>query len=248
MWLGKSAHRDFAAAVNGTGRPMWIDVVAGYFFLWGETGSVANTWRFCEDHHDAWKSTREQILCRADQANLTGAPGGWANMDFIMTGGAGCAAGSHCPGQSDAAYGLEFAIWSLTQSPLLVDTDVRNMTAIMRGLLLHRQLLALHQSTRTAPGRKLGVWAQCKDEPLACGLWGREADPDGRRWVVALANTGERPHRITLSFELLGWAPGTAADVETWWGGNATGGASAAGSVEAQVPPHGVSVLQLTAK
>ena len=31
-------------------------------------------------------------------------------MDFLHTGGAGCATASHCPGQSANAYALEFAI------------------------------------------------------------------------------------------------------------------------------------------
>ena len=45
-----------------------------------------------------------------------------------MCPGAGCAGVAHCPGQTDDEYKTEFVVWSLTQSPLIVDTDVRNMT------------------------------------------------------------------------------------------------------------------------
>jgi hypothetical protein len=55
-------------------------------------------------------------------------------MDFLMTGGMGCSPfskGAHCPGQTDDEYRTTFALWALTQSPLIVATDVRNMTAVM---------------------------------------------------------------------------------------------------------------------
>ena len=38
----------------------------------------------------------------------------------------------HCPGQTDNEYRTEFSLWCLMAAPLLVDTDVRNMTDIMK--------------------------------------------------------------------------------------------------------------------
>ena len=79
--------------------------------------------------------------------------------DFLMTGGAGCDdfSMSHCPGQTDIEYKTEFSIWcdlssvlivqctllsmycrSITASPLLVSTDIRNMTSIMKEILLNK--------------------------------------------------------------------------------------------------------------
>jgi hypothetical protein len=29
-----------------------LEVVTGFFFWGAEVGTVANAWRFCEDHHD----------------------------------------------------------------------------------------------------------------------------------------------------------------------------------------------------
>ena len=55
----------------------------------------------------------------------------------------GCSNGSameHCPGQTDAEYRTEFSIWSITASNLIVATDIRNMTDIMKEVdytLLH---------------------------------------------------------------------------------------------------------------
>ena len=70
---------------------MVLEVVAGYFFLGKEIAKYSNVYRFCEDHHDKWASTTEQLVCRVDQSNATrGAPGGWPSMDLLPTGGAGC--------------------------------------------------------------------------------------------------------------------------------------------------------------
>lgn len=241
---GAQAHRDFAAAVNATGRPMYIEVVAGYLFLWDEVATVANSWRFCTDHKDAWASTSTQIGCRADQLNVTGSPGGWADMDYLHTGGAGCATGDHCPGQTDDEYRTEVAIWSLTQAPLIVDTDVRNMSAVMKQALLSPEIIAMHQSTATPPGKHLGYWATCA-EPLACSIWGRAVVPDGSKQLVALLNTGQKSHKITLEFAKLGWPRTATATVTDLWT-NTVVSAAVTGSFQADVPRHGTAYIILT--
>ena len=38
----------------------------------------------------------------------------------------------HCPGQTDTEYKTEFSLWCIMAAPLLVTTDVRNMTDIMK--------------------------------------------------------------------------------------------------------------------
>ena len=250
--LGAAAHRNFSRAMNATGRPMFLETVAGYLFLLSGIREVANSWRFCTDHHDLWSSTKTQLLCRADQKlakNAAGAPGGWPSLDFLMTGGAGCKGADHCPGQSDDAYRTEMAVWSLVQSPLLVDTDVRNMTAVMKEVLLNRDLIELHQSTATPPGKHLGYWLSC-DEALACSIYGRMAKPDGSAWVLALVNAGKKSHHITASFGKLlpGWTDETKATVVDLWAPppreeNAT--AQASGSVVAEVPSHGTGLFRV---
>ena len=42
----------------------------------------------------------------------------------------------HCPGQTDAEYRTEFSLWSIAASNLLVATDIRNMTDIMKQVPL----------------------------------------------------------------------------------------------------------------
>eukprot|EP00466_Bigelowiella_natans_P002741 jgi/Bigna1/70198/fgenesh1_pg.11_\ len=147
-------------------------------------------------------------------------PGGWANMDFLQTGGQGCSAamahhtkGSHCPGMTDAEYRTEFSIWSLTQSPLIVDTDVRNMTAVMKAALLNEEILEIHQSTDTPPGEFLAYWP-CS-EPTRCQVWGRKLNESA--WLVALTNLGRKAHKISLDFSHLDWTKSDRAVPRDVW-------------------------------
>ena len=62
-------------------------------------------------------------------------PGGWNDADFIYTGGQGCSDDKpliHCPGQTDTEYRTEFSMWCIIGSSLIVATDIRNMTDIMK--------------------------------------------------------------------------------------------------------------------
>jgi alpha-galactosidase len=157
---GAAAHRAFGRAVNASGRPIFLEVVAGYFYLGeAEIADYANAWRFCEDHHDKWSSTREQLACRAllpraaaapATVPALGAPGGWASMDLLALGGAGCRPysnatghGAHCPGQTDAEYTSAFAMWALTQSPIVVATDVRRLGGVMKELMANEEIISL---------------------------------------------------------------------------------------------------------
>ena len=45
---GPAAHKAWSKAVNATARPMFIEVVTGYFFLGAaQVHTVANSWRYC---------------------------------------------------------------------------------------------------------------------------------------------------------------------------------------------------------
>lgn len=225
---------------------MFLEVVAGYWGLLDDIKDYANSWRFCEDHKDNWGSTTEQLTCLIDQKiGKPGAPGGWPHMDFLQIGGAGCAGPiAHCPGQTDDEYKTEFVIWSLMQSPLIVDTDVRNMTAIMKKSLLNEELLAIHQSVETPPGQFMKRWT-CA-EPLKCEVWGRQLNEGGSDWMVALVNRGSDSHSMTITWGDLGWNKEDTATVRDLWEKQDVK-SDAQESIEmVKVPSHSTAVLRLT--
>ena len=64
-----------------------------------------------------------------------------------MTGGQGCKGNTnpnitypHCPGQTDLEYITEFSMWVIIGSPLVVASDIRNMTDIMKTVLFNTEV------------------------------------------------------------------------------------------------------------
>ena len=167
-------------------------------------------------------------------------------MDFLLTGGQGCvpfSKGPHCPGQTDDEYRTTFALWSLTQSPMIVATDIRNMTPVMEQTLLNKELVSLHQSTATPPGKHLAYW-ECS-ELLGCEVWGRKIANGENSWMVALVNRGKKTHRITVKWSDLGISKSTPATITNIWDGTLKGNAT--GQYTDSVPSHGTIVLKIVA-
>jgi len=107
-----------------------------------------------------WSSTKSVIqnLASVNLHNQTG-PGKWADPDFLMTGGAGCdvnETGVRCPGQTENEYRSEMSLWTIGAAQIVVATDSREMTAFMKGVLLHEEMLAIHQDSLARPGGRIG--------------------------------------------------------------------------------------------
>merc|ERR1719246_394628 len=95
-------------------------------------------------------------------------PYGWAYLDMLMIGGEGCedqgTGGSsdtghwnwtvpkHCPGQTDNEYRTEMSLYTVVSSPLMIGTDIRLMTPIMKELLLNKEAIAINQDYEAVPG------------------------------------------------------------------------------------------------
>ena len=68
-WCGKKPnepeqlHTAFSAAMNATGRPMWLELCRGYSYdpIPDYVAKVANSWRTTGDHQDEWKNTVQVI-------------------------------------------------------------------------------------------------------------------------------------------------------------------------------------------
>jgi hypothetical protein len=66
----------------------------------------------------------------------------------------------HCPGQSDDEYRTEASLYAIVSSPMMVGTDLRLMTPIMKELLLNPEAIAINQDYRATPG---DVTTACND-------------------------------------------------------------------------------------
>jgi alpha-galactosidase len=165
---------NFTEAVLNANPPvaMYLQGDAALQYLLWDVGEFYNAWQAFSDHHDHWSSTFETIAMM-ETVSVKGRPGAWSYMDVLMTGGQGCPMekkasiySAHCPGQTDIEYRTEFTMWSINQSPLIVGTDVRNMTLVMNATLFNEALLAIHYDTTTPPGELIGLDSNCT---LTCG-------------------------------------------------------------------------------
>ena len=126
--------------------------------------------------HDSFSHTLEQLDAIAGKQSWSG-PYGWAYMDMMMTGGQGCEQPGpnipnsswpgkdgpvpipsmdpdkpcHDPGSSDAEYRTEGATYAISSSPMMIGTDIRLMTPIMKQVILNPSLIGECHAFRT-PG------------------------------------------------------------------------------------------------
>lgn len=159
---------------------MYLQGDAALEYLLWDVGAYYNSWQAFSDHHDVWASTADTIdMMSSPWTSVPGQPGAWSYMDVLMTGGQGCKGGppvspphAHCPGQTDVEYRTEYTMWALLQSPLIIGTDVQNLTEIMRAVLFNDVLIEVHQDTSTPPGAFIAFDESCVN-PLVCELWAR---------------------------------------------------------------------------
>eukprot|EP00051_Salpingoeca_urceolata_P029057 m.488829 g.488829 ORF g.488829 m.488829 type:complete len:429 (+) comp26109_c0_seq1:56-1342(+) len=248
IFVGRKDYVAISHAFNNTTPPrtIFVEGVAGYIFLLGDTPHYLNAWRAWTDHHDDWKTTLATITAQ-QTIGTHGRPGAWPDMDVLTTGGQGCGKNStdHCPLQTDDEYRTEVALWSINQSPMFVATDIRQMTPVMKETLLNREIAEVHQDTRTPPGTHIGDWP-CHGGLFACQMWARPL-ADGSV-MAALLNEGPETHSITLALGRIPqrkWNSNTRVVVRDVWTNTTLG--TVTGKFSVSVPTHGTALVRLTA-
>ncbi len=197
-----------------------------------------------------WNSTKELINLVINQTKLSG-PYGWAYADLMMTGGQGCSSSYnnqnwlHCPGQTDTEYMTEFAIFAISSSPMLVATDIRNMTDIMKKCLLNKEIIEVNQQDET-PAGNLVYYHDCSGPSKVCQVWSRKLKESDTIAVVAF-NIDDGEHRISIEFNKLGmdWNSDSTLDVRDLWQHKNIG--SFTGQYDVDIPPHANFFAKLTA-
>ena len=239
-------NKQWSEALNKTGRHILLEVDGTYSLpAPSYVKDIAQAWKINPDHHDDWDSTKSLIadVIKQNVSQLSGSYG-WGYFDFLMTGGQGCSGGYdngqhlHCPGQTDTEYMTEFAVFAIAGSPLLVATDIRNMTDIMKKVLLNTEIIAVNQEDATPVGN-LVYYHDCSGPKDTCQVWARQMKGDGVA-AVALLNVDDKQHGITVEFDklgMMGWTSETQVMVRDLWEHKDLG--MFTGSYDTQVPAHG---------
>jgi alpha-galactosidase len=198
--------------------------------LWA--GPVGNLWRSTGDIQDCWDCKKTwggngfvQIIDQMNGIESYSGPGHWNDPDMLEVGNGGMTA------EEDRAH---FSMWALFSAPLLVGTDVSNMSADTREILLNRAVIAVDQDPLGQQGHRVK-----KDGDLE--VWSKQLADGGR--AVVLLNRSTTPAPIEAAWTDIGYPDSLTATVRDLWSGKQLTGQKA--SYTAQVPGHGVVMVTI---
>lgn len=231
---------NLSAALNATGVPIWFapcDWGEQAPWTWGPT--VAQSFRVGPDHlpfwSAPWQSSGQGVIDYINwMANLTSAgyhsaAYGWFDTDFLMTG---------LPTLSDTESETEFAFWSLFGGPMIVATDLRNLSAWKASVVLNADIwtvaqdAALGVATRVFvdPTPNVQVWMK----PLA----------NGDVAVILLNANDWVVQTVGVAWSQLGWPGSASVRVYDLWN-HTTLGTLTSGYTRV-LEPHSNAYLRLT--
>ena len=121
-----------------------------------------------------------------------GQPGGWNDLDALEVGNGG---------MSDDEYKVDFSMWAMIKSPLIMGTNIPKMTASTYSILANPAVIAISQDSAGTPAYR---------------VWNREADVDeydqgsqslwlmslsGGDYAIALLNAGNTSMELNATLE-----------------------------------------------
>jgi alpha-galactosidase len=218
-------------ALAASGRPIVFSICE-----WGSTkpwlwaGPIGNLWRATPDIQDCWSCKKPwggngftEIIDQMNGLESYSGPGHWNDPDMLEVGNGGMTA---------EEYRAHFSMWALFSAPLLVGTDVKNMSGDTREILLNKDVIAIDQDSLGQQGRQVR-----KDGDLE--VWSKQLADGGR--AVVLLNRGATPATIDAAWTDIGYPASLSATVRDLCTKKEIQGQK--GSYSAQVPSHGVVMV-----
>ena len=201
-------YREFSAALNATGHPMMFMLCN-----WGKDNvsqwgaGVGQTFRIQMDHLPFYELPTHaagvgygQGVADVIRFVATLKPSefvkqyGWMDADFLET-------LAELPGLETMTFEdsrTEMTFWSAWSSPLMVATDVRNMTAQKRELLLNPEVLAVNQDESFTAADKI------HESPEFGQVWARPLADGGIAVILYNANLFRVHINVTVEWSMLG--------------------------------------------
>ncbi len=218
-------------ALAATGRPIVFSLCEwGSNKPWLWAGPVGNLWRATGDIQDCWDCKRQwggngvvQIIDLMNGIESYSGPGHWNDPDMLEVGNGG---------MTTEEYRAHFSMWAIFAAPLLVGTDVANMSADTKSILLNRAVIAVDQDSLGQAGRRVK-----KDGDIE--VWSRQLADGGR--AVVLLNRSANPLSIGVAWTDIGYPSAIHATIRDLWTDKET--RDQTDHYAAQVPSHGVVMV-----
>ncbi|KAK6172590.1 hypothetical protein SNE40_016215 [Patella caerulea] len=190
--------------LNQTGRPMvftceWPDYQTTHGIMPNYTGirDACNYWRNWKDVQDSWDSIIDIIDHMGDDVgnfSSFAGPGGWNNPDQLIVGDFGL---------SQEQERVQFGMWAMMASPLMMSVDLRNIRPESKALLQNKNIIAINQDPR-------GIMGVRTQQMGSVELWNRPLTPVGNM-ATALINkdTHGKPAIVPVTGSDLGLVSGS---------------------------------------
>ncbi|MFF7632740.1 ricin-type beta-trefoil lectin domain protein [Kitasatospora sp. NPDC008050] len=240
----RQAYDAQAAALRGSGRAITFSESAPAYFQSGEWGNPSwfsvlgwvgqdgQLWREGYDiaTYDASNPTASRwssVLSNYGYNRWIGRyakPGNWNDPDFLIAGDGGL---------SDDESRSQVALWSMMAAPMILSSDVAQLSPTALATLGNTDLIALDQDS--AGHQAAVVSGNGSTDVLARPLAGGDR-------AVAVLNRGSSARSITTTLASIG-LPGCSVSAKDLWTGARSTTSSA---LTATVPAHGTAIWRLT--
>ncbi|KAG9324729.1 hypothetical protein KVV02_002507 [Mortierella alpina] len=191
MVYSESAPAYFAGLSAGTGDKVgkdWYKVhtwIGRYGQLWRHSTDISV---YKKDGKSRWSSVMTNYRFNIRLARFQ-KPGNWNDPDFIITG--------DDEGLTLHEQKSQFALWSIMASPLILSTDVKNLTPEQVAYLTNRDIIAIDQDPLGIQGRL--AWRSDDSEVLVKPLQNVSTR------AVAVLNKQSSTENVTVPFARLGY-------------------------------------------
>lgn len=212
-------------ALDATGRPIVYSICEwGSSAPWEWAGDVGHLWRTTGDIADNWQSVRDIIAANLPLADAAG-PGRWNDPDMLEVGNGG---------MTQTEYRTHFSMWAIMAAPLLIGTDLRNVSQETLDILLNEDVIAVDQDPLGVQGRVVSDHDGLivVDKPLENG-----------DHAVALYNSTDADADIATTVEELGLEGGSYQLTDLWSKETSETGSD----IAAAVPAHGTVLYRVHA-
>ncbi|WP_018598954.1 glycoside hydrolase family 27 protein [Mycobacterium sp. 155] len=142
------------------------------------------------------------------------------------------ALGAPRPDLTAAEQRAHFSLWAMLAAPLLAGNDIRDMTDQTRDILTNREVIAVDQDPLMVQGQPLNSDPRVVVKRLADGAV-----------AVALFNQSTQAQTVRTALDAIGLDGRTHATVRDLWQHTDS---VVSGTIERQVPGHGVVMLRVT--
>lgn len=248
--------RQLAQAIRNAGRPMVLSLSPGPTSPThaAEIQQWAQMWRISNDHWDAWdfahhtpdgfpSGIRPAFDLLAKWYPYTG-PESWPDADMLPEGWLGPRPGWGQPRETRETpdeQRTEFALWSITRSPLIMGANLTRLDGLTRSLMTNQDLLFMNQNatySRPVDTAALGAaWANIR-------VWRATINQPGERGYAeyfGFFNLDSHPATIRATWKQLG-LDGGKHTAQSAWDESVT---KESKDVGVTLPAHGSMVYQV---